>query len=106
MAHPLLSDQRRIGDDTTESVEPNSQVIVSFFGADIHGKNLFRRVAGPVVAIEWIGKKLWWGGSSFNSKTPVNFFMLFHDGNEWRYTFQMIGQGPFSVSPTGPFLCV
>lgn len=104
----VLEDQRRIGDDTTESVEPNSLVVVVFFANDIHGKPVSLAAPKPSISIEWIGKSLWWGGTSFNASAPAFFDMTHISGLEWRYQFTMIGYMSLTPSATlGPqFLCV
>ncbi len=93
----VLEDPRRIGDDSTESVEPNSSVNVVFVGLDIHGKVASATVSAPQTAVEWIGRGLWWGGTSFNATAPVFFAMTQFVPGEWRYSFTMIGQAPRCV---------
>ena len=103
----VLEDQRRIGDDNTESVEPNSKVVVLFYGLNIHGQEVSLTNPGPTVSIEWIGKSLWWGGTSFNATAPVFFNMIHNTGAEWRYSFVMIGYASLGPAVTGKqFLCV
>ncbi len=101
----VLEDQRRIGDDHTESVEPNSKVVVKFFADSIHGTALSIASATPVISIEWIGKRLWWGGTSFNATAPVFFNMVHVSEAEWRYSFVMIDYQPLGL-PGAQFLCV
>lgn len=103
----VLEDNRRIGDDTTESVEPNSKVAVVFFAENIHGQLVAIASATPTISIEWIGKSLWWGGTAFNAPAPVFFDMIHSSGSEWGYVFKMIGYVRFDSSVPGPqFLCV
>lgn len=102
----VLEDPRRIGDDNTESVEPNSKVVVVFHGNDIHGQPADLTTPQPQLSIAWIGKNLWWGGTSFNAPAPVLFSMAQISDREWRYTFQMIGYLSFGAPSGAQFLCV
>lgn len=107
----VLESQHRIGSDDTESVEPNSKVSVLFFAEDIHGKGVFPGPVAPIISIEWIGKSLWWGLTSFNSTVPLFFDMTpLRTGMEYSFGFTMIGYGdPPSTQahiPGPQFLCV
>ena len=47
----VLEAQQRIGDDNTESVEPNSKVLVLFFGDTIHGTAVSLTNPGPTTRL-------------------------------------------------------